>query len=180
MDNFEKYIKDNRERLDNRKPDMERMWSVISEQTEKPRKSNNILRFTRYAASLVVAFLSVWYIINVSDKDIEDDRYVLMAFSQEYAQRESEYLNQIESLNKKIESLSNKNIEIVFFLKNELKNVDVIYKEAVADIGRLGKTDRIADTICDTYEKRLHILEKIINEIQKHKSYEKQYAQTTE
>ncbi len=57
-------------------------------------------------------------------------------------------------------------------LFNELAGLDTIYNQSMNDLRTLGPNDRVINTIFDTYEQRIRLLELIILETNKTKNHE--------
>jgi len=95
------------------------------------------------------------------------NKYVLAKYDKQLGEREKEYVAQVKQKMKLIKSDKTDDTEIVVFLKNELSEIDTVYNKVVSNIGMSGNIESIANTIFDTYEKRLLIMGRIINEKQK-------------
>ncbi len=165
---FEKYIEDNRNRFDIEEPDREIIWKGIKS-AKKRRLRNLRINTIRVAASVIAIITISVFVIN---RDNTGYKYSLSEYSDEWGVRESEYNALINKKMALINSDKNTSNEIIVFLKDELNEIDKLYIQAFEDIKTSGTMDQIVDTIFDTYEKRLQILNQIINEIEKQKVYE--------
>ena len=165
---FEKYIEENRDRFDVEEPDRELIWNGIkaAKRVEKRKRRVNVLRVA--ASVIAIVTISVF----VLNREPKADDYSLSKYSAEWGSVESEYNSLIREKMAVVKSNRGTSNEIIVFLKDELNEIDKLYIQAFEDIKTSGTMDQIVDTIFDTYEKRLQILNQIINEIEKQKVYE--------
>jgi DNA-binding ferritin-like protein len=62
--------------------------------------------------------------------------------------------------------------EIIAELFEEIQKLDTIYEQTMKDLNELGDDERVIQTIFDTYEKKIYLLELIILENNKMKNDE--------
>ena len=61
---------------------------------------------------------------------------------------------------------------IIAELLEEIRRLDTIYEETMKDLEELGYNEQVIQTIFDTYEKKIYLLELIILENNKLKNHE--------
>lgn len=164
---IEKYIKHNRQALDSDQPNESMLWEGINRGlTRRERGTSRLLWRVAAAAVFIVAVAAVS--LKVMDRPLFT-KSSLAEIDSELGEREKQYLELVTQKTASINRHGTKKIEIVDFLMEELKFLDKIYEEAMADLEQTGYSEQIVNIIFDTYEKRIEILEQIILEIQKSK-----------
>ena len=170
---IEKYLKENREKLDVEQPDDGLLWEGIRKEiiTEKRSAGFNLWKI---AAIFLAVFTLTYIIYNEVSKEKERE-FTLSQIDQTLGEREKEYqqlvLLKMQAAN--IQDLSSNSENGIFpVLVNELNELDTIYLDAINDLKQHGYLEQIVNIIFDTYEKRMRILERIIMESQKIEMYE--------
>ncbi len=171
---MEQYLKENRHNLDVESPDDQAIWEGIREglKTRKGRGELRWIRFRNIAAVLLIG-LSLGYLVNdLIHKRRPAGRMSLVNIDQELGEREKEY-QQLISLKENEAGLEeNTQSLIIAEIVKEFSKLDAIYYQCLEDLDEPGYDERIINTIFDTYEKKLYLLELIILEKNKIKRYE--------
>jgi len=179
MKNIEKYLNKNRELLDVESPDDTRIWKRISVGIQQGRIQHTInrpvrplVKFARIAALIFILF-SVGYIT----KDIIDRReanrdVTLSDISETLGRKEKEYRTLVTLKTDEVKAFSSTDNLIIRQLFGEIKKLDVVYDQSLKDLKEKGYNEKIVNTIFDTYEKKIHLLELIILESNKLASHE--------
>ena len=162
--------------MDVESPDDALIWEGIRselQQTQaRPDRKLRLIRIRNIAAALII-LVSVGYMVmdltgvgrmgkGITLADIDRD---LGAREKEYKQmvslkfEEAGVYNQVDNL-------------IIAELLEEIQMLDTIYVQTLKDLNELGYDDRVIQTIFDTYEKKIYLLELIILENNKIKNYE--------
>jgi len=170
---LEKYLKENRERLDVEQPDEGLLWEGIRKEILAEKKSTRF-NLWKIAAIFLAVFTLTYIIYNEVSKE-NDMEFTLSQIDQTLGEREKEYQQlvflKMQAAN--IQDLSfNSDNEILPVLINELNELDTIYLDAMNDLKQHGYLEQIVNIVFDTYEKRMRILELIIMESQKIEMYE--------
>ncbi len=90
-------------------------------------------------------------------------------------ERENEYRALINLKKEEIRSYSRNDSKIIEDLFEEMQRIDNMYDQAMEDLNEIGYNEKIINTIFDTYEKKIQILELIIletNNINNHENEE--------
>ena len=86
--------------------------------------------------------------------------------------REQEYRKIVNFKEQEVSSFNHTDNLIIAELFEEIHKLDTIYEESLKDLNELGYNDQVIQTIFDTYEKKIYLLELIILENNKIKNYE--------
>ncbi len=176
---LEKYLKENRNKLDVESPDDNSIWEGIrsgiqNERTgsEKPRGKIILMRFRNIAAIVLIALLA-GYVINDIIGDITLGRKITLAsIDSKLGQKEKDYKKLIRYKKQEIGSFDEIDNVIIRELIEELNRLDTIYNTVMDDLNKNGYNEKIVNTIFDTYEKKVQILELIIRETNKQENNE--------
>jgi hypothetical protein len=176
---LEKYLKENRSKLDVESPDDTVIWKGIRHNLQKEghgkepdAKKYRLKRIFSMAAIILLVF-SLGYIT----KDVLNTRLLhrivnLSSISHDLGRRELEYRKLLDYKNDEVRSLTEFDNPVIRELYQEIKNLDLIYEQSIKDLNELGVNEKIINTIFDTYEKKTRLLELIILETNKINSHE--------
>ena len=182
---LEKYIKQNRKSLDVEIPDDASIWEGIQkgrqESLSGSRKSHGkviLLRMRNLAALILIALLAGYVINDIIGNSGSGREITLASIDSELAQKEKDYQKLISYKRQEIGSFDEIDNIIISELVEELGRLDTIYDTVMDDLNENGYNEKIVNTIFDTYEKKIKILELIILETNKTQKYEdrKNYA----
>jgi len=176
---LEKYLRENRENLDVESPDDSSVWAGIKKDlhTGMPewKHSDRKLRLIRIRniAAIGIIIFSLGYIAN----DIINGKapvtiVTLSSINSDLGQREKDYKTQVNFKTSEVSSFTGSDDMIIRQLFEEIKKLDVIYAQAMTDLQELGPNEKVINTIFDTYEQRIRLLELIILETRKINSHE--------
>lgn len=176
---LEKYLKENRKKLDVESPDDCSIWEGIRSGLKggrsvgsKTRGKIILMRVRNFAAIVLIALLA-GYVINDIIGDITVSRKITLAtIDSELGQKEKDYKELISYKKQEIGPFNEIENVIVNELVEELSRLDTIYNTVMDDLNRNGYNEKIVNIIFDTYEKKIRILELIILETNKIKKYE--------
>ena len=181
--NLEEYLKSERARLDVEAPDDRTVWEVIEKRLPgKPEKSTsgNIrarwIRVRNIAASLIIIFC-LGYITKDIVNTIGSRRSVtLSAIDSQLGKKEERYRTMVSLRTHEVSLSRDTDNPVVKQLFSELEDLDAIYNQSMNDLRVLGPNEKVINTIFDTYENKIRILELIIletNRTQIHENNEK-------
>ena len=173
---MEKYLKSQRESLDVESPDDQLIWEGIRQELHRSdlrREKRRTLIRIRNIAAVVILLISVGYMI----QDLLVDRLTGREFSLADIDRnlgamEKEYRSLVTFKQEEAGSFNHVDNIIIAELLEEIQKLDTIYEETMKDLGELGYNERVIQTIFDTYEKKIYLLELIILENNKIKNHE--------
>lgn len=173
---LEKYLKSQRDSLDVESPDDQLIWEGIRQElqgsvTRKERR--RIYIRIRNIAVVVVLLVSVSYMVLDILGDRRTGRELSLAdIDQNLGAREMEYRNLVSVKKQEAAALNHVDNLIIAELLEEIQKLDTIYEETMKDLGELGYNEQVVQTIFDTYEKKIYLLELIILENNKIKNHE--------
>lgn len=177
---LEKYLKENRERLDVESPDDDALWQGIHNAMNKNDSGRDrgrkviLMRFRKLAAIVIIALLA-GYVISDIVSDLTINRKISLAsIDSQLGQKEKDYKKLIRYKKQEIGSFDEIDNVIVNELVEELDRLDTIYNTVMDDLNTNGYNEKIVNIIFDTYEKKIRILELIIMETNKAEKNENQ------
>jgi len=173
---LEKYLKSQRDSLDVESPDDQLIWEGIRQELHVSgtrRDKRRVLIRIRNIAAAIILVISVGYMV----QDILGDRrigreYSLADIDQSLGEREKEYRTLVSFKQQEAGSFNHVDNVIIAELLEEIQKLDTIYEETMKDLGELGYNEQVIQTIFDTYEKKIYLLELVILENNKIKNHE--------
>jgi hypothetical protein len=175
---LEKYLKKQRQALDVESPDDLSVWEGIRQELQRSshtgaRKAGWI-RIRNIAAAAIIVF-STGYMF----RDIIGDRraageITLSSIDRELGAREKMYREVVGYKREEAGSFAYPENAVIVELIQEIQRLDTIYEETMRDLGELGYHERALETIFDTYERKIYLLELIILENNKIRNNETQ------
>ena len=175
---LEKYLRSQRDSLDVESPDDQLIWEGIRQdlhQSDSRREKRKMLIRIRNIAAVVIILVSVGYMV----QDILGDRWMgnevsLADLDRDLGAREKEYRTMVSYKQQEAGSLNHVDHVIITELLEEIQKLDMIYEETMKDLSELGYNEQVIQTIFDTYEKKIYLLELIILENNKIKNHERE------
>ena len=173
---LEKYLKSQRDSLDVESPDDQLIWEGIRQELQdsgtRSDRRKMLIRI-RNMAAVIILVISVGYMI----QDILGNRsagrnFSLADIDQSLGERENEYRTLVSFKQQEAGSYNHIDNVIIAELLEEIQKLDTIYEETMKDLGELGYNEQVIQTIFDTYEKKIYLLELIILENNKIKNHE--------
>jgi hypothetical protein len=176
---LEKYFSGQRENLDVETPDDNIIWAGIQKrlQTDKQPVKHQIskvmlIRIRNIAAVAVILF-SLGYIANdIINGRIAGRTISLSSINNELGRRENEYKTLVSLKTEEVKSFSGSDDVIIKQLFDEIMKLDAVYDQSLKDLKELGPNERVINTIFNTYEQKIRLLELIILETNKINSHE--------
>jgi hypothetical protein len=173
---IEKYLRDNRQGLDVESPDDLLIWEGIRNELHHPPAKISRKRLwlkIRNTAAVVVIVISVGYVLtDLITNRSNSNRITLAIINEELGNQEAELQKLVEYKMDEISSMSLIDNLIIAELFDEIRVLDTIYEKSIEDLEEMGYNERVIQTIFDTYEKKIYLLELIILENQKIKDHE--------
>ena len=175
---LEKYLKEQRNQLDIDKPDDDLIWEGIRNdlQTQKllhlPNNRKRLFVRIRNIAALILLIFSLGYMAyDLAEKHFTK-RITLAEIDSSLGQQEEEYRTLIKLKEGELPLTNVTENAIINELFGEIQRLDTIYNQVMNDLNEIGYNEKIINTIFDTYEKKIQILELIILETNKPESHE--------
>ena len=162
--------------MDVESPDDQVIWEGIRkglQQADSRSDRKRMLIRIRNIAAAVIIVVSVGYMIN----DIIGDRRMgggvsLADIDRDLGAREKEYRTLVSFKEQEASTFNYVDNVIIAELLEEIQKLDTIYEQTMKDLSELGYNEQVINTIFDTYEKKIYLLELIILENNKIKNHE--------
>ncbi|HCT29459.1 MAG TPA: hypothetical protein DIW31_01710 [Bacteroidales bacterium] len=168
--NLETYIRNNRAKLDVDKPDEEYLWAGISQAMHGSQKRNHIILWRSIAAASVILLVSMAVIFYYSDRNKQ--QLIFVNIDPKLANQEAQFKNQIDNYSKLIKQASNSN-ETLATGSSEIQYLDDLIAHYFEDLKEKGPNPKLINSLMDLYRKKIMLLERMLNEIEKNQNYEK-------
>jgi hypothetical protein len=157
-------------------PDDQLIWEGIRQDLQRSdlrRAGKRRMIRIRNMAAVIIILLSVGYIFH----DIVEDRRMngkisLAKIDPYLGEKEQEYKRLVSFKKQEAGSYNEIDNVIIAELLEEIQKLDTIYELSMNDLLELGPDEQVIQTIFDTYEKKIYLLELIIMENDKHKNHE--------
>lgn len=163
------YFNEHEQEKDVFSADEERMWRNINSELKRPSWSIKKTLVSIAAAASIIIAVSMIVRHEVMMQDQLDS---LAAINEELAEKENNYLLQVSHKWEEYKAMPSSSNELNTLLLKELELLDTIYQKGLSDIKNHGYNERAVVIMLNTYEKRLRIIERLINENQKQKRNE--------
>jgi len=169
---LEKYLKEQRLKLDVEDPEPDIVWEGISNQLHQNNKQNLPQWFWKVAAIFLFVVSATYFVVNeTSDKQMVIVQ--LSDISEELGNKEASLQKVVNAKWEMVEQeLPEDNSEIQFLL-NELNNLDQIYATYQKDLNNTIDNEPVIHVLLDYYEKKIKVLNRILLEIEKQENHEK-------
>jgi hypothetical protein len=176
---LEKYLKDHRTDFDTDSPDDLLFWEGIEREMGGRLQKDSVINrksrlvWIRNVAAAAFILFSLGYITNdIINGKRQNVNITLSSIDKELGERENAYKKVIGFKTEEVTRFSNSGNKVTDELFSELKKLDTDYAQAMNDLKVLGPDQKVINTIFNTYEQRIRLLELIILEINKNKSHE--------
>ena len=173
---LEKYLAEQRKAMDVESPDDALIWEGIRKELQeadvRSDRKRMWIRIRNMAATLII-LVSVGYMINDLVGEGRSGKELTLAdLDHELGSRENEYRSMVALKFEEAASYNHVDDVIISELLEEIQKLDTIYLETLKDLNELGYNEQVIQTIFDTYEKKIYLLELIILENNKIKNHE--------
>ena len=167
---LESYIRKNRNMLDVEKPDEDYLWTGISQAMNGTKKRKNLVLWRSIAAAsvIVVVSITITYFLNNGGKQ----QLIFVNIDPALANQEAQFKNQINSYTNQIKQTSFSNSQIAT-RNSEVLYIDELIEHYSSDLKQNGPNPKLINSLMDLYRKKLMLLERMLNEIEKSKENEK-------
>ncbi len=173
---LEKYLHQQRADLDVESPDDQVIWEGIRKGLQQSETHSDRKRMwirIRNMAAIVIILVSVGYMITDMIGERRSGHGLSLAdIDRDLGNREKEYRSLVSLKFQEAGSYNQVDNVIISELLEEIQRLDTIYEETLKDLSELGYNEQVIQTIFDTYEKKIYLLELIILENNKMKNHE--------
>lgn len=176
IDNFEKYIIENRSQFNYHEADKNKLWANIESKLNKPKPISKILwlrrsNIVRVAATLIIV-LGLFYVVNImldnSTGNTQEDNEVEHALVDIDMHYKGLVAIQVKLLDKN-PSLSNEQKKEFLSFMDDL---DVEYEALKVELQKSLDTELILESIVMNYKKRIELIENLLKQINSSKKIE--------
>jgi hypothetical protein len=166
---FDEYIGKNRQKLDVEKPDEDFLWTGISQSLNNTKKRNGYLILKIASAIFIAIGLSfiTYQIIAIR----LNQELILANIDPKLAKEEAELQNQIKVYCQVLEK-SDYNKELLTENYRDLEYIDTLLKQYSNDLDKNGPNPRLLNSLMDLYQKKIRLLDRMLNEIEKDRKNE--------
>ena len=170
-DQFDKYFESHREELDSMEPQRDILWNRI-EKSMHEKANNKKLHIWRVAA-ILLAFLAIGqfvYILIGQDQSY-DDSLMTAENRGAFESLEVSYQNEVSALQERVseKKIDRSQYSVLF---EELDYIDQVESEFKDDIPLANDRERLAAILIDTYEKKILLLERLLQQIDRNEKQE--------
>lgn len=176
--NFEEKIRSQRQLLDIDEPDDSLIWEGISRDLAKSKtlRSNY---FWKAAAILIFVTASSYFVYREFLSPRQNIYNITLSdIAPNYSVQISRFKAEIDERWTEFERVKPANTAQLGDFFSELEQLDEMYRQCQEDYQKVGSNERLIRAMLDNYEKRVRILDRMLNEIQKQKDYEERQKQT--
>jgi hypothetical protein len=172
---LEKYLASRRDELDVEQPDDHLIWEGIRKELHASVFIGN--RHKRWhtisrVAAVVIMILFVGYVAFDLLVDRKHGQFLEMSsLDPVLGEREAGYQLMVAKKMEEAIGAGRKGNQVIDQLFMEIQRLDTIYLETMKDLEILGYNEQVVQTIFDTYEKKIYLLELIILENQKSQNH---------
>lgn len=170
--NIEKYLKENRLKLDIEEPELDMIWEGVKHDLSS--KKNALPQwFWKVAAIFIFVVSASYFIIN----ETQEKQVILVNLSDisEDLGKQEAQLQQLVSLKwDEVQNQLPEQNEEVQFLLNELKSLDEVYTTYQKDLNNTLNNEPVIRAMLDYYEKKIRILNRLLLEIEKEKYHDEE------
>lgn len=168
--NLEKYLKEQRLRLDVENPEPDIVWEGIRNQLHQNKKQNLPQWFWKVAAIFLFVVSATYFVVNeTSEKQVVVQ---LSDISEDLGKQEASLQQVVNAKWEKVEQELPENNSEISFLLDELNNLDEIYATYQKDLNNTIDNEPVIHVILDYYQKKIKVLNRILLEIEKQKHNE--------
>lgn len=177
---LEKYLKEQRAKLDVELPDDQMIWEGIRKDLQagedRLARKNRLIRIRNIAAVAVIVLCVGYVAVDLIGERRTGGEISLAKLDRELGEREKEYQVLLHMKTKEAGTLNEIDNIIIAELLEEIQRLDTIYEQTMKDLGELGYNEQVINTIFDTYEKKIYLLELIILENNKSRNYDREQS----
>ena len=167
--NIEEYIRKNRLQLDVDKPDEDYLWNRIAHSVNKPKRQKRFLALKIAASVIVVVGLSL---LTYQITTLRNNQQLILAkIDPDLAKQEAQFQNQIKTYYQVLQK-SNYNEDLLTTSFRDLEYIDTLISKYSNDLNQNGPNTKLINSLMDLYQKKLRLLDRMLNEIEKDKNYE--------
>lgn len=156
--------------MDIEKPDEDYLWTGVSQALNGTKRRKNIVLWRSIAAASVILFISITLTLFYNNG--KKQQMIFVNIDPALADQEARFKNQIDSYSELIKQTSYNDNQVVTG-NNEIQYIDDLIEHYSTDLKQKGPNSKLINSLMDLYRKKLMLLERMLNEIEKSKENEK-------
>lgn len=171
---FEKYFEDIREDLDTRTPNEEKIWFGIDRQLRNKQNDRKLILWR--AAAVLLAFVSVaqlTYILTEKSRATPLQLTLVSEDSGAFRSLEASYQQEMNVLEKRLAEKKVSRDEYALFFE-EMDFIKALEDETREEIPLTNDREKLARILVDTYEKKIQLLERLLEQVERDEKQEEQ------
>lgn len=166
---IDEYISKNRQEFDVEKPDVDYLWTGIS-QSLNTKKRQKLFFLFKIAASVII-LLGIGFIAYQMLAIRSNQELILAKVDPNLAKEEQQLQNQIKVYYQVLKD-SDYNKDLLSENFKDLEYIDTLLKQYSNDLNQNGPNPRLLNSLMDLYEKKIRLLDRMLNEIEKDRQNE--------
>lgn len=167
--NIEEYIRKNRNQMDVEHPDEDYLWTGISHSITKKKNHSRFLTLKIAAAVVVMVALSV---ITYQVTSLRSNQQLILAnIDPDLAKQEAQFQHQIKTYYQVLQKTDYDKDQLATSYK-DLEYIDTLILKYSEDLNTYGPNPKLLNSLMDLYQKKIKLLDRMLNEIEKNKNYE--------
>ncbi len=167
--NIEEYIRENRNQLDVEHPDEDYLWTGISHSINKKTSRTRFLTLKIAAAAVIVIALSF---ITYQVTSLRTNQQLILAnIDPQLAKQEAQFQHQIKTYYQVLQKTDYDKDQLTTSFK-DLEYIDTLIVKYSEDLDKYGPNPKLLNSLMDLYQKKIKLLDRMLNEIEKNNRYE--------
>ena len=167
--NIEEYIRKNRNQLDVERADEDYLWTGISHSLKRRPKQKRF--FTIKIAAAVILVVALSFITYQVTSLRSNQQLILANIDPNLAKQEAQFQNQIKTYYQVLQKTTY-NEDLLTTSFRDLEYIDTLINKYSNDLNQNGPNPKLINSLMDLYQKKIKLLDRMLNEIEKNKNYE--------
>ncbi len=167
--NIEEYIRKNRNQLDVEKADEDYLWTGISHSLKSKLKQKRF--FTIKIAAAVILVIALSFITYQVTSLRSNQQLILAKIDPNLAKQEAQFQNQIKTYYQVLQKTTY-NEDLLTTSFRDLEYIDTLINKYSDDLNQNGPNPKLINSLMDLYQKKIKLLDRMLNEIEKNQNYE--------
>jgi hypothetical protein len=170
--NIEKYLKEQRFKLDVEEPEQDLIWEGIRSGLQEKQKRSLPEWFWKVAAIFIFVISATYFVVN----ETTEKQVVLVNLSDlssDLGEQEKELKHLVNIKWNEVQQKLPKEDSELQFLLDELNELDDLYTTYQKDLNNTINNEPVIRAMLDNYEKKMKLLNRLLIEIEKQKNNEK-------
>ena len=166
---LDEYIRKNRNLLDVEKPDEDYLWTGISQSISAQKKKRSFWGLKIAASIIIIIGLSflTYQLISIRN----NQQLILAKIDPDLAKQEAQFQHQIKAYYQVLEK-TDYNKDLLASSFKDLEYIDTLINKYSKDLSQYGPNPRLLNSLMDLYQKKIRLLDRMLNEIEKEQTYE--------